>query len=323
MIGPPGIGDERFNNGVVTAPPQPGGMNDFLGGMKRLFCGECGCEGGRKPFQSDHCFDDFISPLSNPFYFEDPRALTEVRPIFIYQSVPNKNQSGGGNIEFFGLQGRLALTDRLSVVLNELGGIAFQPDHPNALFPKDQTGFAEIKIGPKYTFLRNECWGTVAAAGLTFDFPAGSHRVFQDTGDLSLIPYVTVGQRIGKSFHALGTLGYSAAVDNVRSDFLFGSLHLDYDVANIHKIYPLLELNWFHYTQNGNGANGTSGFEGRDLVNFGSTGVKGHDEVSLAAGVRLKPFNEHIEFGAAAEFPLTNQKDLMEFRLMLDVIFRH
>ncbi|HEY3788938.1 MAG TPA: hypothetical protein VGL71_08790, partial [Urbifossiella sp.] len=31
-----------------------------------------------KCLESDHCFDNFASPVSNPFYFEDPRSLTEV-----------------------------------------------------------------------------------------------------------------------------------------------------------------------------------------------------------------------------------------------------
>ena len=35
-------------------------------------------------FKSDHVFDGFISPVTNPFLFEDPRSLTEVRPIFMY-----------------------------------------------------------------------------------------------------------------------------------------------------------------------------------------------------------------------------------------------
>ncbi len=51
-------------------------------------------------FQSDHEFDSFISPISNPFYNQDPRALTEARPIFIWQQTPNANQIfGGGNTE--------------------------------------------------------------------------------------------------------------------------------------------------------------------------------------------------------------------------------
>ena len=57
-------------------------------------CAEC-CDSfnGRRRFlglflPSDHCFDRFISPISNPFFFEDPRSLTEVRGIFIDNSLP-------------------------------------------------------------------------------------------------------------------------------------------------------------------------------------------------------------------------------------------
>ena len=53
-------------------------------------------------FRSDHCFDQFSSPISNPFLFEDPRALTEVRPIFMWQTTPSGNpRYRGGNVEFF------------------------------------------------------------------------------------------------------------------------------------------------------------------------------------------------------------------------------
>src|SRR5690349_21238803 len=41
----------------------------------------CDCYSGRHRLlglflPSDHCFDRFISPISNPFFFEDPRSLT-------------------------------------------------------------------------------------------------------------------------------------------------------------------------------------------------------------------------------------------------------
>lgn len=38
---------------------------------------------------SDHCFDDFISPMSNFIYFEDPRTLTEARGVFFHHDLPN------------------------------------------------------------------------------------------------------------------------------------------------------------------------------------------------------------------------------------------
>jgi|GEM_PF-2634110 len=48
---------------------------------------------------SDHCFDDFISPISNPFFFEDPRSLTEVRGIFIENSLPS--EISGGDFQLY------------------------------------------------------------------------------------------------------------------------------------------------------------------------------------------------------------------------------
>lgn len=37
---------------------------------------------------SDHCFDDFVSPMTNPIFFEDPRTLTELRPIYMHHKLP-------------------------------------------------------------------------------------------------------------------------------------------------------------------------------------------------------------------------------------------
>ena len=57
-----------------------------------------------------------------------PAALTEVRPIFMYQSVPGSNADwNGGDALFFGTQARLALRDRFSVVLHDLGFLVVQP----------------------------------------------------------------------------------------------------------------------------------------------------------------------------------------------------
>src|SRR5207248_2391314 len=111
------------------------------------------------------------------------------------------------------------------------------------------------------------------------------------------------------SFNFLNTTGYSFATDNQRTDFFYSSFHIDYDVKNLNKIFPLIELNWFHYTTNG-GAGEFFGFEGRDLVTFGSGGVAGHNDLSLAIGARYK-FAEWFQIGAVAEFPLLSRKDVM------------
>src|SRR5262249_9422532 len=153
--------------------------------------------------------------------------------------------------------------------------------------------------------LRCDQTGSLGAVGLQFEIPVGDRKVFQDTGSLSLRPYVTLEQRLFKTpwgrFNAMGTFGYSFAVDNERTDFFFNSYQLDFDVGCLHKIYPLVELNWFHYTTNGGAQPFPLGFEGKDLFNFGSPGIAGHNELSIAVGARFKPL-EAVQFGVAAEF---------------------
>jgi len=330
---PPGIAGtpaEQYNCGVATQDPGTG--HSIWDGTKRLFSGFPWCgngnafdsNGARHLFESDHSFDGFISPVTNPFYFEDPRSLTEVRPIFIYQGAPTHNSVfHGGDIEFFGVQARVAITEQFSFVVNELGFISSEPHDGRPDF-EPHTGFAEIKLGPKFTFFRCDCTGTVAAAGLTFDIPAGAGKVQQDTGDLSLIPYLTAAQRILRTpygtLNGMGTLGYNFAVDNQRSDNFFMSLHLDYDVGDLHRIYPLVELNWFAYT--GNGKARDLSFEGGDLFNFGSTNASGRNEVSLALCARLK-VNDRLSMGLAYEVPLTVHNKTEDFRITADVIFRY
>jgi hypothetical protein len=277
--------------------------------------------------ESDHTCDCLATPVSNPFFFEDPRAVTEIRPLLIIQDSPNRAPFfNGGNSYFYGIQGRVAFNDRWSLVINKLGFVTFDPNNPGPEIER-RTGFAEVNIGPKYTFLHNTSSGTVAAVGVNFDIPFGSREVLQDTGSLSIDPYFTIGQTFGRTswgvFDFIGTIGYNFSVDDARSDFFHTALHLDFNVAAANKWYPLIELNWFHYTDSGKAHDfGPNGLEGLDLGNFGSTNVSGRDFVSLATGVRYK-LNEHVQFGAAVEFPLTRAQDIQDFRVVLDMIFRY
>jgi hypothetical protein len=115
-------------------------------------------------------------------------------------------------------------------------------------------------------------------------------------------------------------LGYSFSTDNERSEHFYTSLHLAFDVRNLHRIYPLLELNYFHYTRNGNVE--PINFEGKDLINFGSQYVAGNNDLSLAGGLRFK-INDFWQVGVAGDFPVAGNKDLMNYRILFDMIFRY
>ena len=327
-IPPPG--DTPFNQGVVIDKPLQHGFWDKC---KEFFHwgGEGASHSGRCPFQSDHCFDYFASPVTNPFLFEDPRALTELKPLFIYQGAPNTNPIfRGGNAEFYGMQARLAFTERLSMTINELGFVTLNPFNASAGPPgkfSESTGFAEVVLGPKYTFLRSEDWKTVMAGGLLFQIPAGSAKVFQDTGTLSLVPYLSAAKNFclpagWGSLNLMGNTGYSISVDRQRSEYFYMNAHLDYNIANTNMFFPFLEMNWFHYTQGGKANDPGFGFEGLGLVNFGSHNVGARDFLSIAPGLRFK-LNEHIQAGAAVAWPLLKQKKINDYQLIFDIIFRY
>jgi hypothetical protein len=310
---------------VLDGPASGNFFTQTWGSVKGTFRRGCG-----QPFQSDHAgdFDLFASPVSSPFLSEDPRALTELKPVFMYQSIPDKNGAfGGGSVEFFGLQGRVALTERWSIVMNKLGGVFFQPSQ-DPFGNGNQNGFAEVWLGPKYTFLRDPVNNTAAAVGMTFQIPTGSPKVFQDTGSLTLSPYFSFAKSFGRlprgfgNFNFMSTSGYAFSVDSERSDYFYSNLHLDFDVGGQHRLYPLIELNYVRYTTSG-GLRPIN-FEGADLVNFGATNISDKSQATFAVGARYKlGGRENIQFGGAFEFPLSSNNNFNDFRVTLDVIFRY
>ena len=280
-----------------------------------------------KMFQSDCEFRSFSSPVTNPFFFEDPRSLTEFRPVFMWQHMPTSNAvTGGGNNYVLAATGSVAFTPYFSFVVNRLGYDWTEPNQSSQYF-QSHVGFSEILFGPKITFLRSEATKTVGAFGLTFDLPAGSPNVQQSTGGLALIPYFSIAQNFGKSdygsFNFMNTDGYSFRTEGLRSESFFASFHLDYDVGNYHRFYPLIEMNYRRYTRSGSARQ--LDFEGSDIANYGSNDVAGNNELTLAIGTRIR-ITDNIQFGIAGEFNVLNNSTgghLDQFRLTTDMIFRY
>ena len=273
-------------------------------------------------FCSDHGFDQFAAPISNPFLFEDPRAITELRPVFIYQKVPSPQQNfQGGSLFFAGGRGSIAFTDRLSLTINKVGGIGV---YPGSLSIYDSKfSLTELWFGPKVTLIRDPEFGTILSAGAIVQLPIGNQRAFQDTGNYSITPYASIGQTLFKtrvgSLNGIANAGYSLSGDKARSDYLHASAHLDFDLFDTHRIYPVAELNWFAYTTNGT-ARAFAG-EGRDLINFGGQ-AKGSNLLTGALGGRFK-LTESMQLGAAYEIPLVGNRDVFHYRFTLDLVFKY
>jgi hypothetical protein len=280
-------------------------------------------EDGRRHFESDREFANFVSPVSNPFFAEDPRSLTELRPVVIYQRIPDAQPTfRGGSTAFFGGQARLAFTPRVSVVVNKVGFSQFNPGSAAAV--RGGNGLSEFWLGPKVVVYRDPQFQSLISVGTTFQIPLGAEGPFQNTGRLSVVPYVSAGQKLMSTawgtFQGQASGGYSFGTTRDRSDFFFASAHLDFDIMNQHRFYPLAELNWFGYTTNGQAR--ALGVEGRDLANIGAA-AKGANLVTWALGGRVRSKNTFWEVGAAFEGPLVGPRDLFRYRFTIDLIWRY
>jgi hypothetical protein len=110
------------------------------------------------------------------------------------------------------------------------------------------------------------------------------------------------------------------------------SAHASYE---LHKWFiPLVEVNWFHVLDAGDGRGNFGGqlggavpgavqFEGGDLFNLGAPGATSNrDFVSAAVGFRSR-LTDTISAGVAYEVPLTDDEDsLMKDRITLDLLWR-
>ena len=151
------------------------------------------------------------------------------------------------------------------------------------------------------------------------------------------IPAVSFGWGPGE-LHLVGGTGVRIPVDqDAESTVLFYHLHVDTELAA--GFSPFVELNGYHYLQEGDGSGtiklgngsrltlsqvqgalGLSGFEGLDLFNLGSEGVKHNDVLTWSVGFR-KRVRDGVSLGLAYERPLTPRRDILKQRLSLNLLF--
>ena len=260
---------------------------------------------------SDHCFSDFISPMTNPLYFEDPRTLTEARFIYAHHRVPLT--AAGGEINLFALHLRAALNDRLSIIATKDGYLTSSN-------PLIDDGWADINAGLKYNLFKNPATQRILSAGLTYELPVGSTRSLQGNGDGVFHLFMTGGTQLGAKGHWISAGGLVLPTDSsAESQWAYWSNHVDTRLGNTN-LFPFLETNWYHWMRSGKG--GINGLEGGDIFNLGSTGVAGNDIVTGAVGLKYKP-SKHTEVGIAFEVPLTERRDVLDNRLTFDFILRY
>ncbi|MBI3468303.1 MAG: hypothetical protein HY000_35310 [Planctomycetes bacterium] len=252
--------------------------------------------------------------MTNPVFFEDPRTLTEVRPIFIHHNISTHPPLAGGDLQVVAMQVRAALTERLSVVAAKDGFIFTGSDAPL------DDGWADIALGLKYNLYSDPALQQLWSVGLSYELPVGTPRALQGNGDGEFYLYTGAGAQVGDWWHLISTAGFRLPADTVDENQLFSwGLHLDRQFGDS-GFYFFNETNWYHYLKSG--AAGIPTVGGMDFFNLGSSDVAGNDVVTDGFGIKYKP-SIHCEIGVAWEVPLTDRRDLIDNRLTTDLILRY
>lgn len=261
--------------------------------------------------RSDHDFDRFISPSTNPIFFEDPRNVTEIRGLFIQHEVPGA--AGAGDVQVYAAQIRARLSENVSLIATKDGYITSSN-------PLVNDGWADLAAGLKFNLIRDVANQRLLSSGFTFELPTGEADPLQGNGDGELNLFLTGGRQLGCRSHWLSAAGYRLPMNRTdESTSIYWSNHFDMEVRR--GVYLLTETNWFHWTRSGQDGP-IPGIEGLDLINLGSPGVTGNNIVTQAFGAKLKP-SRHQEIGLAYEIPLTKREDILENRITVDWIWRY
>lgn len=230
--------------------------------------------------------------------------------------IDGNNPIGGGDFQVYAMQLRVALTERLTLIADKDG---YGVINSNAIGNSD--GWLNLAAGLKYTLIRDVENQFLATVGFMFEPQTGEAAVFQSHGDGLFTFFGTVGKEFGQCNHAILNLGYQVPVDgDENSSFFYSQIHLDRQMFGW--IYPLMEVNWYHWVAGGDRGLPAALGEGDGLLNLGTTGVAGNDLVTMAFGLKAK-LNANAEVGAAWEFPVSNRHDLINNRLTAEFILRY
>lgn len=266
---------------------------------------------------TDTRWSNFISPMTNPVFFEDPRTLSEVRFIFAEHHIPSLAGGAipGSDLQVLAVQIRAAITEDLSIIATKDGYIFASPQSPV------NDGWADVALGLKYNLWKDVESQRILSVGATFELPVGSSPALQGNGSGEFNLFSAYGAQIGNCSHFLSTAGFRLPSDKSDENQVFyWSSHLDRQIAGSN-FYGFIEGSWFHWMSNGTNA-AFNGIQGGDLFNFGATGVAGSDIVTGAFGAKWKPTRLQ-EVGLAWEFPLTQTRGVLDNRLTVDYIVRY
>jgi hypothetical protein len=263
--------------------------------------------GSKNPDKDAPANNEFVAPVTTPYFHEDSFITTDLRAWFVYHRFPKDGLIDGGSAKDYAVQIRLALTDQLQFVAYKDGYIDFD----SGLI--DDSGWNDIAAGLKWNFLQDFKSQLHASAGVGYQFAFGDASVLQNDQELRVWASVNKGfgpLHLGATVNGLFATGSEDSLGN--SDRLLWHVHADYYVNKYFS--PVVELNGFHVIDEGNVV---APFSGVDVANLGG----GSDVVTLGLGAEFRPI-EPLGLRGAYELPLTDGDDLYGWRLTFSAIYK-
>ncbi len=257
-------------------------------------------------------FEHFYEPVGNPLYFESPFNNTELRLLYLWHKFDRESQLGGGDLNVYAAQIRVALTERLAFLATKDG---YSDLNARAL-PQDE-GWNDFAIGAKYLFIVDRANDFVLAGGMRWEWQNGDRAVLQG-GDQELSPFISAAKGFDK-LHLLGNVTTRIPMDRHDGNYVLSwDLHVDYEVLpqTLPGLAPLIELHGLHYLTDGDRL--PLGVGGLDYTNLGSEDVENNTVIWAGLGARWK-LSPHMSVGSTWEFPLTPpEQDIMGQRVTVD-----
>jgi hypothetical protein len=279
----------------------------------------------------NHDFDRFIGFMSNPIQSIDPRAVTEIWPMF---SSASANGNGPilaeANAQAYGAGIYIALSDRLSFGLNQGGyGVLNINGTRQGILAKLGLPVPERDVGGQregwlnlggfvqYTLIADVPNQFLLTAGLRWEAPAGATQMFQGGASPAyLSPYLTAGKEFG-CWHVLATTGYEfpAGEGQGTTSTYYLNLHIDRQFG---WLYPLVEFNGSYHTSTVDLSLPTR-HGVLDLGSFESSG----NLLTIAVGANAVLVPGKLEFGAVYTRPIAAQ-DHFEFNgVLVKMVYRY
>jgi hypothetical protein len=288
-------------------------------------------------------FDRMVQPMTMPYLFEDPFITTGANLVGIWHETKETGNFQQAQIGILALQLRLALTDKLAFIatkdgfamidydtkISDVPALA-QPNNNASVLP-DDNGFMNMTVGFKYAMIEDEEQRFILSPAIRYEIPLGNDEVLQGRGDGIFIPSASFAWGPLDNLNLIGGMGGNVPVNSDKqSTNLFYNMHVQYFVLDW--LVPFVEVSGVHWTNSGNGrtklntsknlgvdlplstaqaALNTGSFEGAEVANIGSQGMRGENLVTMAWGLRF-PLDDCLVFGISYERALTGRDNLYD-----------